>query len=68
MLQDTIRRKDRKKGWTAKMYSSTTKDKQIRVNKGYREEQDNTVNRSQQKERENTNTNEDTSPLPQEKK
>ena len=50
------------------MYSSTTKDKQIRVNKGYREEQDNTVNRSQQKERENTNTNEDTSPLSQEKK
>ena len=34
------------------MYSRTTKDKQIRVNKGYREEQDNTISRSQQKERE----------------
>ena len=34
------------------MYSRTTKDKQIRVNKGCREEQDNTISRSQQKERE----------------
>ena len=41
------------------MYRSTSKDKQIRVNKGYIEELDNTVDRSQQKERHNTDTNED---------
>ena len=41
------------------MYRSTSKDKQIRVNKGFIEELDNTVDRSQQKERHNTDTNED---------
>ena len=38
------------------MYRSTVKDEQIKVNEGYREEQNNTVGRSQQKE--NTNANE----------
>ena len=46
-------------GWTAEMYRSTSKDKQIKVTEGYREEQDKTVERSQQKEREDTNTKED---------
>ena len=41
------------------MYRSTSKYDQIRVNEDYREEQNNVVERSQQKERENTNTNED---------
>ena len=41
------------------MYRSTSKYEQIRVNEDYREEQNNVVERSQQKERENTNTNED---------
>ena len=34
------------------MYRSTSKDEQIRVNEGYREEQNKTVEQSQQKERE----------------
>ena len=46
-------------GWITEMYRSTSKDEQVRVNEGYREEQNNTVERSQQKERDNTNTNED---------
>ena len=46
-------------GWIAELYRSTSKDKQNRVNEGYREEQNIAVERSQQKERENTNTNED---------
>ena len=46
-------------GWKAEMYRSTRKDEQIRVNEGYRKEQNNAVERSQQKERENTNTNGD---------
>ena len=46
-------------GWIAELYRSTSKDKQNRVNEGYREEQNKAVERSQQKERENTNTNED---------
>ena len=41
------------------MYRSTSKDEQTGVNDGYREEQNNAMERSQQKERENTNTNED---------
>ena len=43
-------------GWTAEMYRSTSKDEQIKVNEGYREEQKNTAEKSQQKERENPNT------------
>ena len=46
-------------GWTAEMYRSASKGEQIRLNKGYREDQSNAVERSQQKDRENTNTNED---------
>ena len=46
-------------GWTAEMYRSTSKDEQIKVNEGYREEQNKIVERNQQKERENTNTKED---------
>ena len=46
-------------GWTAEMYRSTSKDEQIKVNEGYREEQNKPVERNQQKERENTNTKED---------
>ena len=38
------------------MYKSTSKDEQIKVNEGYRDEQNKTVERSQQKESENTNT------------
>ena len=34
-------------GWTAEMYRSTNKDKKNRVNEGYREEQNNVVDRSQ---------------------
>ena len=45
--------------WRAEMYRSTSKDEQTGVNDGYREEQNNAMERSQQKERENTNTNED---------
>ena len=41
------------------MYRSTSKDEQIKVNGGYREEQNKIVERNQQKERENTNTKED---------
>ena len=36
-------------GWTAEMYRSTSKDRQIKVNEGYREEQIKIVERSQQK-------------------
>ena len=43
-------------GWRAKMYRSTSK---VKVNKDYREDQNDKEERSQQKERENTNTNED---------
>ena len=43
-------------GWTAEMYRSRSKDEQIKVNEGYREEQKNTAEKSQQKERENPNT------------
>ena len=39
-------------GWIAELYRSTSKDKQNRVNEGYREEQNIAVERSQQKERE----------------
>ena len=46
-------------GWTAEMYRIASKAEQIRLNKGYREDQSNAVERSQQKDRENTNTNED---------
>ena len=46
-------------GWTAEMYRSTSKDEQIKVNEGYREEQNKAAERNQQKERENTNTKED---------
>ena len=42
--------------WTAKMYRSTSKDNQIKLNEGNREEQNKTVEKSQLKERENTNT------------
>ena len=38
--------------WIVQMYRSTSKDEQIRVNEGYREEQNKTVEQSQQKERE----------------
>ena len=38
--------------WIVLMYRSTSKDEQIRVNEGYREEQNKTVEQSQQKERE----------------
>ena len=41
------------------MYRSTSKDEQIRVKEGYREEQNNAVERNQQKERENKDTNDD---------
>ena len=43
----------------AEMHRSTSKDEQIRVNKDYREQQNNIVEKSQQKEREYTNTNGD---------
>ena len=46
-------------GWTAEMYRSNSKDEQIKVNEGYREEQNKTVERSKRKERQNTNTKED---------
>ena len=46
-------------GLTSNMYKSTSRDEQIRVNESYREEQNNAVERSQQKQRENTNTNKD---------
>ena len=42
--------------WAVEMYRSTRKDEQNRVNEGYREEQNNAVERSQQKEGENINT------------
>ena len=45
--------------WTAEMSRSFSKGKKIRVNESYREKQNNAVNRSQQKERKNTNTNDD---------
>ena len=38
--------------WIVQMYRSNSKDEQIRVNEGYREEQNKTVEQSQQKERE----------------
>ena len=41
------------------MYRSTSKDEQIKVNEGYREEKNKTVERNQQIERKNTNTKED---------
>ena len=41
------------------MYRSTSKGEQVKVNKDYREDQNDKEERSQQKERENTNTNED---------
>ena len=41
------------------MYRSTTIYEKIRVNEACREEQNNAVERTQQKENENTNTNED---------
>ena len=41
------------------MYRSTSKYEQIKVNEGYREQQNNAVERSQQKGREDTNTNKD---------
>ena len=46
-------------GGTAEMYRSTSKYEQIKVNEGYREQQNNAVERSQQKGREDTNTNKD---------
>ena len=46
-------------GWRVERSESTSKDEKIRVNEGYRKEQNSTVVRSQQKERETTNTNED---------
>ena len=46
-------------GWTVEIYRSYTKDDQIRVNYGYREEQNKAVEKSQQIERQNTNTKED---------
>ena len=46
-------------GWRAKMYRSTSKGEQVKVNKDYRQDQNDKEERSQQKERENTNTNED---------
>ena len=46
-------------GWTTEMYRSTSKDEQIKVNEGYREEKNKTVERNQQIERKNTNTKED---------
>ena len=46
-------------GWRVERSESTSKDEKIRVNEGYRKEQNNAVVRSQQKERETTNTNED---------
>ena len=36
-------------GWTAELYRSTSKDEQNRVNEGYREEQNKSVERRQQK-------------------
>ena len=45
--------------WKAEMYRSTSKEEQIRVNDDYTEEQNNAVEKSQQKERENANTNRD---------
>ena len=39
-------------GWTTETYRSTRKDEQIKVNEGYREEQNKIVERNQQKERE----------------
>ena len=44
-------------GWTAEMYRSTSKDGQIKVNEGYREEQIKIVERSQQKKQKKKNTN-----------
>ena len=41
------------------MYRSPSKDEQIKVNEGYREEKNKTVERNQQIERKNTNTKED---------
>ena len=38
-------------GWAAEMYRSTSKNEQIRVIEDYREEQNKTVEQSQQKER-----------------
>ena len=46
-------------GWTAELYRSTNKDEQNRLNEDYREERNQAVERSQQKERENTNNNEE---------
>ena len=46
-------------GWTTEMYRSTSKDEQIKVNEGYREEKNKTVERNQQIERKNTNAKED---------
>ena len=45
-------------GWTAELQRSTSKDEENQVNEGYREEQNQAVERRQQKERDNTNTNE----------
>ena len=39
-------------GWIAEIYKSTSKDEQIKVNEGYKEEQNKTVEHNQQKERE----------------
>ena len=41
-------------GWTTEMYRSPSKDEQIKVNEGYREEKNKTVERNQQIERKNT--------------
>ena len=49
-------------------WRSTSKDKQIRVNEGYREKQNNAVKRSQHKERENTNSNKDNVTSPAKRK
>ena len=46
-------------GWTAELYRSTSKDEQNRLNEDYREERNQAVERSQQKERQNTNNNEE---------
>ena len=46
-------------GWIAELYRSTSKEKRNRVNKGYREEKNKAVEKSQQKGEENANTNED---------
>ena len=55
-------------GWTAEMYRNTNKDEQIKVNQGYREEQNKRVERCHQNERENANKKNIMSPFPQQKK